>query len=405
MGIEDGGVTPSNKKILSSALLVMGAMIGAGMLGMPIAQNGSGFIPCSVVLILSWLYTYCTAVLLLEACTWMPRGANLMTIARHLIGNKAAVFCLILYIIFFYSGLTAHIAVASDAIATLTNGHLSDSVASIAYTSIFATFIYSSLRAADWFNRLLMLGVALLFFLVSLILLPYTNLHLLLKGNWANILPAVSVFLFAFNFQYVIPPLYNYLNCDAQAMKKALRLGTFSTLLLYGVWNFLVLSIVPGQELSATLTLGRSTIASLEQSLQTPFLLAILYEFSVLAVSTSFLGLSLSVFDFWADTVKWSKKGIQGFGLLLLVFVIPLTCSLLSPTAFVTSLILGGALGAVLLYGLIPSLFVWIGRTRHMAPPLLRGGKISLSLIILFSVFTLLIQYFFSIQQLFFLRN
>lgn len=175
-----------------------------------------------------------------------------------------------------------------------------------------------------------------------------------------------------------IPSLYNYLECDTRAMKKALWIGSIATLVLYMAWTFLVLGVVPPAELKEALATGQSSIVPIEKHLKIPLLSGLVWEFIILAISTSFLAVTITFFDFWADTLKWGKRGFHGALLLILVFVFPL----------ISILDAGG------IFGIFSVLFVWIGRYRKyikVAPELLPGGKAVLILTLLVSIATLLV--------------
>ncbi len=377
-------------------MLIMGTIIGVGMFGLPITQGAGGFIPAMLVLALCWIYTVCCARLLLEACTWMPRGANFMTIARNLVGKKGAFFCWLFYSIFFYCGMTAHISAAGNTISALFSHMFSHSLASIFYTAIFCAFVYSSMKASDFLNRVIVGALSFTFLLFILSTFHEIQPDLLVEQRWMNAWPAVPVVLFAFAFQFIIPPLYNYLDGDTFAMKKAIWIGSTSIFILYTLWNLMILGIVPGQELFKTLMAGGSSIHALEEILQNRLISGIAQEFAILAISTSFLGVSISFFDFWADSLHWEKKGSQGVILIGIVFALPLMFALSYPDVFIEALNLGGEVGASLLLGIFPVLFVWVGRYykyREITPQLLPGGKVGLTLIVLASLAVLLIKH------------
>ena len=125
------------------------------------------------------------------------------------------------------------------------------------------------------------------------------------------------------------------------------------------------------------------------------------HEFAVFAVSTSFLGVSIAFFDFWADTLQWSKKGGRGLVLAALVFVLPLIFAISYPSIFIAALDLGGQVGSVALLGIFPALFVWVGRYRKyrgITPHLLPGGRAGLLFLILLSLTFLLVEFFFNLS-------
>lgn len=375
-------------KIVSAALLIMSTMVGTGMLGMPLAEGKSGFIPSCALLLFSWVYTFCASMLLLETCTWLPRGANFMTISRQLLGKHVALLFWVCYAIFFYCATTAHIVAAGEAIVGLSRHTVSNIVASILFTAFFGTFVYTSIQASSRLNRLLLLGLAFLCFFFTLTLIPRLNLDLLKEREWPRIFLAMDEFLYAFGFQIIIPPLYNYLECDVKAMKKAIWIGTTVSLFIFAIWMFLVLGIVPGSELGAVPL--DSSIQPLDRFLNLRPTSAFVYEFIIISIGTSFLAMTVAFLDFWRDTLQWNKKNTHGLILFILVFAIPFVLAINYPTTFIRLLHFGGAFGTIIVFGIFPIILVWIGRYYRkyslLTPELLRGGKTSLLLLLLASI-------------------
>jgi tyrosine-specific transport protein len=109
-------------------------------------------------------------------------------------------------------------------------------------------------------------------------------------------------------------------------------------------------------------------------------------------MSTSFAGISIAFFDFFADGLKWEKRGTKRIALLGLVFGLPLLFVFLDPTIFIRALQLGGGVGTILLFGVLPVLLVWSGRYIHhnsLSHQFIRGGRGTLLLLLLFSLLVL----------------
>ena len=79
--------------LVGGTLLVAGTSIGVGMLALPVATASGGLIPSLFVYLLCWLFMLGTGLLILEACIWMPKGANLITLSSRLLGKWGKVSC------------------------------------------------------------------------------------------------------------------------------------------------------------------------------------------------------------------------------------------------------------------------------------------------------------------------
>ena len=371
--------------LVGGTLLIAGTSIGVGMLALPVVTAAGGFIPSLLIYLICWLFMVAFAHLLLEACTWMPKDANMISISRHLLGKKGAAVCWVLYLFLFYCLLTAHIAAGGGALHQMFFG--SQLLSTLVYTALFAPVVYLGTRAVDRVNIALM-GCVLLTYLGFVVLaLPHLQGSLLTQSSWSKIWPAMPVILTAFGFQNLIPTLYFYMERDHQKVRKAIWIGTAIPLALYVLWELLVLGIAPPAEMAAALAKGESAIGPLGRILQNSAIGKISEGFAFFAMSTSFVGIAIAFFDFWADGLNWEKKGLKRIGLVLLTFALPLLFVLANPMIFISALNLAGGIGMILLLGVLPVLFVWSGRYFHghsLMHQFIPGGKISLSILLLF---------------------
>ena len=84
--------------------------------------------------------------------------------------------------------------------------------------------------------------------------------------------------------------------------------------------------------------------------------------FAFFALTTSFVPLALSFFDFLADGLKIEKVGIKKVGLVLVVFGVPTFFALIYPHIFLVALGYAGGISCALLFGLMPPIMAWVGR-------------------------------------------
>jgi tyrosine-specific transport protein len=202
----------------------------------------------------------------------------------------------------------------------------------------------------------------------------------------------LPVLFTAFGFQNLIPTLVNYTERNDKLLMKAIWIGTSIPLLLYLVWQLLIHGIVPYENLAQALASGDNAVVPLQQILNKSSISKIGAVFAFFAMTTSFVGIAIAFFDFWADGLKWQKKGIKKIWLMALVFGIPYAVVCINPQIFFVALTWAGGIGVALLLGIMPILFVWSGRyiqKRSKAHRELPGGKFSLSILALFCLFVI----------------
>lgn len=376
--------------LLGGTLLVAGTSIGVGMLALPVATAQGGFFPSLLVYLVCWLFMLGTGLLILEACIWMPKEANLITMASRLLGKPGKIACWVLYLFLFSCLMVAHVSGGGNVVAELSSGAIPYSASVLLYTLAFAPAVYLGTLWVDRLNLVLMLGIIFSYGIFVFSALPKIDTSFLVSTNFSKAWLALPVVFTAFGYQSLIPTLMSYLNRDVKKMRLALILGTSIPFCIYILWQIVVLGIVPyGAEggLADALKQGENAVSPLGRFLHNPALFSVGEAFAFFALTTSFVGISIGFVDFLADGLKVKKKGWHKLGLCALVFVLPMIISLIDPKIFLMSLNYGGGIGVALLLGAMPVLMIWSGRyfqgytSKHKQLP---GGKIVLAIMLVF---------------------
>lgn len=387
--------------ITGATLLVSGTAIGVGMLALPLASAQGGFFPALVIYTVCWLFMMATGLLILEACIWMPKDANLVTLSSHLLGKWGKRSCWALYIFLFTCLMVAHIAGGGSVVNQITHLNIPPALACLVYVLIFAPAVYLGTRAVDRLNLLLMLGIAVTYLTFVFSSADDVQSILLTRTDWWAGWAALPVVFTAFGYQNLIPTLMTYMNRDVKKVRFAIIVGTFIPFVIYIIWALIILGIIPAEGqggLLDALSKGQNAVAPLSNFLKNPILYKIGIAFAFFALTTSFVGISVAYMDFLADGLHVKNKNwIHKLGLCAIVFGLPLIVTWIDPHIFLQALNVAGGLGAALLLGLMPILMVWIGRyykghsLLHQQVP---GGKITLSILMVFLLFEFGIEFF-----------
>ena len=257
---------------------------------------------------------------------------------------------------------------------------------------IFSPIVYLGTLWVDRLNLLLMAGIIITYLLFIFISFPHVQLDFLKRAHWSKAGWALPVVFSAFGYQSLIPTLMSYMNRNVKKVRLAIICGTSIPLLIYVIWEWLILGIVPLEGpngLQETLIKGQNAVYPLKEFVG-PSLLSIGQAFALFAMTTSYIGISIAFVDFLADGLKINKKkGLNKLGLCMLVFLLPTLISIFDPSIFITALHYAGGLGVALLLGGMPILMVWAGRYRQkrsLEDQQLPGGRILLSVLMVFIV-------------------
>lgn len=386
-------------RMIGGTLLVSGTTIGAGMLALPIVTGIAGFIPAIFLLISCWILMSFTGLLMLEVNLWMKKeDANLITMARFTLGKWGEWISWGAYMFLLYALTTAYIAgstpIIIGAIKAFTGVLLPSYFGALILLLIFSIAVYKGTESVDYLNRVLMLCLAILYFLLVYFLTPYVSYAPLSQSDWSSLSCAAPVVLTAFGFHIIIPTLSSYLDHDVKELKYTILIGSFIPLIVYSIWVFLSLGIIPADQIAFGHLEGLNGAQLMNQVFESFYLGMILHLFSFFVIITSFLGVSLSLSDFLADGLQIKRNKRGKLLLYSLTFLPPTFFSMLYPRAFLSALEYAGAFGVVVLLCLMPALMVWRGRYYLKLPKIYQapGGKLALLLVIALSICIILLE-------------
>lgn len=390
-------------RVFGGILLVAGTAIGAGMIALPVTSGPGGFIPSLILLIATWVYLTTTAFLFLEATLWHEKDVNIVTIADHTLGLVGKVICWLVYLALLYSLTTAYMGGCGALFISFMKGfghvNLPSWFGPIPFLILFGLFIYLGTKPTDYINRALILGLVITYATLSTILTPKVQGSYLSHESWKLIWPSLAIMVTSFGFHIIIPSLSYYLGYKKNLLKKTIFFGSLIPLIVYILWEVLIIGVLPQSGPNGLMALSKSTdpIVDLIQfvNINTHGVVidGVLTFFSYFAILTSYLGVSLSLHDFLADGFKIKKDNKGRFFLIVLTFLPPLFFSIFFPNVFVTALKYGAIFVATLL-GIFPAAIVWAGRYKHKleSPFKVIGGKWLLSAVILISLVIIVID-------------
>lgn len=379
----------SNKHVFGGSLLIAGTTIGVGMLALPIATGPGGFLPSIVIYLICWVFMLCTGLLLLEVCTWMPPDSNLISMAQRYLGKTGKIACWFIYLFLFETVMIAHVAGGGNIAREILGNSLSPFSSIILYVLLFSPAVYLGTKAVDRINLLMFSGVLISYFCFVLVSYRFVNVSFLQVQNWSKAWLALPILFTAFTYQVIIPTLMTYMGRDVKSVRKAIFFGTSIPLVVYLIWQVLILGIIPingPYGLLAASAEGQNAINPLRHFLGSPIIYSIGKAFGFFTLTASYIALSLAFLDFLADGLKVKKVGMQKAILCLAIFIPPTLISLMNPNLFLTALGYAGGISCAVLFGLFPPLMVWIGRYKkdHKTGQQIPGGRPFLILLILF---------------------
>lgn len=386
--------------VLGGILLLAGSCIGAGMLALPVITGIGGFIPSMALFLFSWLFMTTTAFLLLEANLAVGHNLSLISISERTLGKTGKAFVWALFLFLFYALSIAYISASGSILqavaADLFGITIPSWTGSCLFTFVFGAVLYVGTRPVDYLNRLLMIGLVVTYFILILLGSFHVKSAYLLEKCWKCALAAIPVQIISFGFHNMIPSLAMYLKGNVKRLRLTVLIGSFIPLLIYLLWEAVMLGIIPIQGrmgLLEALDKGSAATQALRMVVGRSWISSTAQLFALFAITTSFLAQSLSLVDFLADGLKIPKVGVSRFFLVLLALMPPFVLAFAFPGLFIKALNFAGAFSAVILFGVIPALMVWVIRykKRMVTIRFVPGGRMLLVvvLVIALSIFSL----------------
>jgi tyrosine-specific transport protein len=379
--------------LFGGTLLVAGCSIGAGMLGIPVVSSLVGFFPSLLLSTLSWIYMCTTGLLLLEVNLSFKEDVSLISISQKYLGSFGKILTWGLFLYLFYSLLVAYISGTASLVSDFSNDFFGVSLSPIKATLpilfLFGVLIFLGTFFVDECNRLLMIGLFATYFTLLFFGLPKINPSYLTKVDFSASQAVLSLMVIMFGYHNLVPTLTTYLNHDVKKLKLTIILGSLIPLVIYLLWQLLILGLVPNsnETLSQVLKNGDMATKTLRLAVGKAFITDTAEAFAFFAIMTSLLSIALSFVDFLSDGLHIKKTPKGKLFLISLVLLPPFLFSMTYPSLFLIALEYAGAFGAVTLFGILPAIAVFVKRfkqqdKRHILVP---GGYFSLFLVIAFS--------------------
>lgn len=392
-------------KVISGSMLVIGSVIGAGILGIPLLTARAGFWPAVAITILVWVFMVCTGLLYLESTLWMHQDANILSMTKRFLGRWGRLVSGGMYLFLYYCLLVAYFAVGApifgqffQAILDFRLGHTGSCMV---FALVFGGIVAFGLKIIDRVNYILVVGKFLAFAALIGPAALQVEPERLAPQNWQAVFFAAPVLFSAFGYHNVIPSLTSYFNRNVRILRLSIFLGTGIPLAIYILWQWLIIGAVPSGAIQTAMEQGLPVTAALESLTGRAWIIEAGRYFAFFAIITSMLGVAFSMVDFLGDGFNIGRTGSKRCLLTFLTFLPPFLFTVWDPAIFVTAIGFAGGFGEAFLNGLLPIALVWVGRYRHRleGAPQLPGNRWLLAVLFGCAVLVMVIQLIFTIRQ------
>lgn len=387
----------SRPSVLGGAMIIAGTAVGAGMFSIPIVTSGVWFSGSIILLVYTWACMLISGLMILEATLNFPTGASFPTMVKNLLGKgwntvNSLSITFVLYILTY-----AYISAGGSIIAHTLESIIgtSQAVSGLVFALIVAFIVWLSTRAVDRLSTILIGGMVITFVLSVGDMFTHVQSAVLFNRNESHpsylpyALAAMPYLLTSFGYHGNVPGLVKYYQKDSGAVVRSLVYGTLLALVIYILWQYVIQGNIPREAFKQVIADGGNIgnlLKQMDQVSSSQTVGQLLNAFSYMALASSFLGVSLGLFDFLADFFKFNDSRSGRTQSALLTFAPPALAAILFPNGFLYAIGFAG-LAATVWAVIVPAMMARASRrqfpqAKYRAP----GGQGMILFILLFGL-------------------
>lgn len=370
--------------VLAVCFLVVGNLIGAGILALPINTGLSGLVPSLVGMLLLGGVMYFTAVVLAdEAAASRKPAFNYPTLYRNHLGVAGQWVAVAANVLILYGLLVAYLTGGATIIRNLL--HLPgtwDWVLVLGLFTVMTTLTIADTSLVLKYNAAIMVFLFVAFAAIVLVAEAHVEISHYRFTGWRFLPMAAPIIVTAFHFHNIIPSICEKLEWKPSLIRKTMLAGMVLGFVMNALWiqvgiGVLTLDTGPDSLVSAFEKNLPATVP-MSAMLQSRLFSVGALVFALIAIATSYIanGLGLSAFlqDVTANYFRIESRRLNA----VLAFGPPLLVSLLYPQLFLKAINVVGGVGIVVLFGVLPSV-IHVKRSRS------RGARfLGLAVLVLF---------------------
>jgi tyrosine-specific transport protein len=353
---------PSTGRMVTTALIVTGNMVGAGILALPVNLGPSGLLPAVLGALAMWAIMTSTGLIIARQPFLRENAsADLPTFFEAVLGPCGKWLSVAANLVILYGLLTAYLAGVASVAAGSCDLGIPEWGWLLLYfcaATLLASFGSAVLRRS---NAVLMTAMWLLFGALLVLVVPHFRHADLTAGDPTFFASGLPILVTPFNFHNVVPTLCRTLNHDRRAITRAIWLGSGIGAFMTLLWTVAVMVTLPmeaadGVSIIAAFKAGVPATVPLNRLIASPLFVDASIGFAVVAMTTSYMATGVALSAFLKDVA--GERVHSRAAIWLLAFLPPVGIGVVYPDIFLKALNVVGGFGVGTLFGILPGVLL-----------------------------------------------
>lgn len=342
---ENGTLEVRRLTFTEAVMLVVGATIGSGVLGLAYASRKAGWPVLLTWLLAAGFLSVASMLYVAETALRTRRPLQLSGLAEKYVGKAGS------WLIFFSVGATsfcsliAYITGCGKILSTFLGLPLEE--ASLLFSIGATAVVWLGLKVTGAAEKFLGLGMILMLVLLvgGSFLRARVPLDEILYAHWTWGIPVFNIAVFCYAVQYIVPELARGFRDRPEKLVPAILGGTGISFLILSLVPLAVFLMLPGKEITevASLSWGRA--------LENPLFYLLVNFFAFCAMLTSFWAIAESFLTNCIERLGFrSERDIRSRALCLAFIVIPpIFLASSGLVGFVSAIFSAGTFGGIIM--------------------------------------------------------
>ncbi len=363
--------------LIGGGMIIAGTAVGAGMFAIPVVSAGMWSIWATIALFITWFCMVHSGLMILETNLNYPVGSSFDTIVKDTLGQRWNIFNGITVAFVGYILAYAYISGGGSIVTQTLEATIGytppQKIAGLLFALGLAIFVWWSTKAVDRITTVLIFGMIIAFFMsVSGLTFNIKSSYLFntVATEKVRYFPfmfaALPALLTSFGYHHSVPSLMKYYGKAPRKIITCILFGTILALIFYILWLLAILGNIPRAQFIDIIAQGGNIgvlVNAVSGVIDGKFLSNLLSMFANMAVASSFLGVTLGLFDYLADLFKFDDTRMGRTKTAAILYIPPLIGGIFFPNGFIIAIGFAG-LAATVWGAIVPALCAKASRRK-----------------------------------------